>query len=72
MRKQDRMKGGQQQTDQSRQSSESDQQTDECPREEMRGSASEESKKPGTAARQKAPASRLASWADRDQKAQIR
>ena len=46
MRKQDRMKGGRQQTDQSQQSSESDQQTDRRPTEELRGSASEELKKP--------------------------
>ena len=46
MRKQDRMKGGQQQTDQSQQSSESDQQTERMPTEQMRGSASEDSKKP--------------------------
>jgi hypothetical protein len=40
------MKSGQQQTDQSRQSSDSDQQTERKPSEEMRGSASDESKKP--------------------------
>ena len=46
MRKEDRIKGGQQRTDQSRQSSESDQQTERMPKEQLRGSASEESKKP--------------------------
>jgi hypothetical protein len=40
------MKIGQQQTDQSRPSSDSDQQTDQKPTEQMRGSASEELKKP--------------------------
>jgi len=55
MRKQDRMKSGQQQSDQLRPSSESDQQTEPKPTEEIRGSASEESKKPERLSGRKLP-----------------
>jgi hypothetical protein len=49
------MKSGQQQIDQSRQSSGSDQQSDQKSTEQMRGSASEESKKPERLSGRKLP-----------------